>query len=220
MVFSGLYPVNNNDFEDLREALGKLKLNDSSFTYQPEVSEGLGFGFRCGFLGHAPPRDHPAAARARQRARPGADGPQRHLRDPDAQGRDASSSTARRRCRTPARSRSSASRSCASTSCCRRRTSATSCRCVPSAAASTSAPNTSVRRGPSRLRDAAGGSHLRPVRQAQVGDARLRHDGLRLPRLPPRRPGAPRRAGASQPRGCAVHDRPPRDGRPARPEAC
>jgi GTP-binding protein LepA len=51
MVFSGLYPVNNNDFEDLREALAKLRLNDSSFTYQPEVSEGLGFGFRCGFLG-------------------------------------------------------------------------------------------------------------------------------------------------------------------------
>lgn len=51
MVYSGLYPVNNNQFEDLREALGKLKLNDSSFTYQPEVSDGLGFGFRCGFLG-------------------------------------------------------------------------------------------------------------------------------------------------------------------------
>ncbi len=51
MVFSGLYPVNNNDFEELREALAKLRLNDSSFTYQPEVSEGLGFGFRCGFLG-------------------------------------------------------------------------------------------------------------------------------------------------------------------------
>ena len=44
MVYSGLYPVNNNDFEDLREALGKLKLNDSSFTYSPEVSDGLGFG--------------------------------------------------------------------------------------------------------------------------------------------------------------------------------
>src|SRR5262245_54634746 len=51
MVFSGLYPVNNNDFETLREALGKLRLNDASFTYQPENSEGLGFGFRCGFLG-------------------------------------------------------------------------------------------------------------------------------------------------------------------------
>ncbi|QDU23021.1 translation elongation factor 4 [Urbifossiella limnaea] len=51
MVYSGLFPVNNNEFEDLREALGKLKLNDSSFTFTPEVSDGLGFGFRCGFLG-------------------------------------------------------------------------------------------------------------------------------------------------------------------------
>jgi GTP-binding protein LepA len=51
MVFSGLYPINNRDFELLREALGKLRLNDSSFSYQPETSEGLGFGFRCGFLG-------------------------------------------------------------------------------------------------------------------------------------------------------------------------
>ena len=51
MVFSGLYPVNNNDFETLRESLGRLRLNDSSFVYQPENSEGLGFGFRCGFLG-------------------------------------------------------------------------------------------------------------------------------------------------------------------------
>jgi GTP-binding protein LepA len=51
MVFSGLYPVNNNDFEVLRESLAKLRLNDASFVYQPEVSEGLGFGFRCGFLG-------------------------------------------------------------------------------------------------------------------------------------------------------------------------
>jgi GTP-binding protein LepA len=51
MVFSGLYPVNNNDFETLREALAKLRLNDASFTYQAETSEGLGFGFRCGFLG-------------------------------------------------------------------------------------------------------------------------------------------------------------------------
>jgi len=51
MVYSGLFPVNNNEFEDLREALAKLKLNDSSFVYTPEVSDGLGFGFRCGFLG-------------------------------------------------------------------------------------------------------------------------------------------------------------------------
>ncbi|HLW65045.1 MAG TPA: translation elongation factor 4 [Gemmataceae bacterium] len=51
MVFSGLYPVNNHEFEALREALAKLRLNDASFTYLPENSEGLGFGFRCGFLG-------------------------------------------------------------------------------------------------------------------------------------------------------------------------
>ena len=51
MVYSGFYPIINNDFENLREALTKLKLNDSSFTFMPESSEGLGFGFRCGFLG-------------------------------------------------------------------------------------------------------------------------------------------------------------------------
>ena len=51
MVYSGLYPANNDDFEMLREALAKLRLNDASFNYVPEVSDGLGFGFRCGFLG-------------------------------------------------------------------------------------------------------------------------------------------------------------------------
>jgi len=51
MVFCGLYPVEGDDFADLREALEKLRLNDSSFTYEPETSGALGFGFRCGFLG-------------------------------------------------------------------------------------------------------------------------------------------------------------------------
>ncbi len=51
MVFCGLYPVEGDDFAALRDALEKLRLNDSSYTYQPESSGVLGFGFRCGFLG-------------------------------------------------------------------------------------------------------------------------------------------------------------------------
>lgn len=50
-VFAGLFPVNAEDFSDFREALEKLSLNDSSLFYEPETSEALGFGFRCGFLG-------------------------------------------------------------------------------------------------------------------------------------------------------------------------
>ncbi len=51
MVFSGLYPTDSDDYENLREALEKYRLNDSSLTYTPETSVALGFGFRCGFLG-------------------------------------------------------------------------------------------------------------------------------------------------------------------------
>ncbi|UJS18427.1 MAG: translation elongation factor 4 [Candidatus Jettenia sp.] len=51
MVYCGIYPANNADFHLLREALERLSLNDSSFTFEPETSQALGFGFRCGFLG-------------------------------------------------------------------------------------------------------------------------------------------------------------------------
>ncbi len=51
MVYSGIYPVSNEDYEDLKSAMEKMRLSDSSFSYEPETSAALGFGFRCGFLG-------------------------------------------------------------------------------------------------------------------------------------------------------------------------
>ena len=210
MVFSGLYPVNNNDFETLREALGKLRLNDSSFTYQPEVSEGLGFGFRCGFLGMlhreiiqqrlerdseldlvqtAPNVTYEILTRKGETIV--IDSPQKvpdagqieEFREPFVRISFLLPSDEHRR---------------------------------PDAAVHRAPRHLRPHRVPEpdaghpRLRDAAGGSHLRPVRQAQVGDARLRHDGLRFPRLPPGRPGAARHPGARQARRCPVDHRPPR----------
>ncbi len=51
MVYCGLYPSDGQDFEELRDALTKLSVNDPSFEFEPETSDALGFGFRCGFLG-------------------------------------------------------------------------------------------------------------------------------------------------------------------------
>ena len=87
MVFAGLFPTDADEYANLRDAMEKLRLNDASFSFEPENSTALGFGFRCGFLGPAPHGDHPGAPGARVRPRPDHDGARRELPGHDDAGR-------------------------------------------------------------------------------------------------------------------------------------
>ena len=89
MVFAGLYTVDSHEHTLLREALEKLRLNDSSFSMEPESSVALGFGFRCGFLGIAAHGDHPGAVGAGVRSGPDHHGAWGAVQDPaDGRQRD------------------------------------------------------------------------------------------------------------------------------------
>ena len=122
MVYCGLYPSDGQDFGTLRDALTKLSINDPSFEFQPETSEALGFGFRCGFLGLL----HMEIIQQRLEQESDVDlvqtAPNVTYEILTARERRCTS-TGPRKCRTPARSRSSASPWCASTCCSRQSTS-------------------------------------------------------------------------------------------------
>jgi GTP-binding protein LepA len=208
-VFAGLYPTEASEYDQLRDALEKLKLNDSSLRYEPEVSQALGFGFRCGFLGllhmeivqerlerefdqdlitTAPSVVYEVETQRRHRAceveNPSQDArPGPHPRDPRAHRHRAPVHAAGLRGPGDDAGQPEARR-----------------------AAEHGLPRPP---GHADLRAAAGRDRAGLLRQAQERLARLRLDGLRVQGVPRGRRGEGRHADQRRPRRCAVHHRAP-----------